>query len=822
MLILLIACDTPTPAKPAVDTPWRACDIGDGVAIPLTYAPTAAATVKEDHLGVVHVYAQNDADLFFAAGYEQGRQRLYQIDRARHATRGTLSELDGESARDTDLIARTFDFTELGCRTLKYQAEKRPDDLGLGVAFTAGLNRYIEDLAAGTAEAPHTYGQDALTYIPEPFTVVDVVSMGKRITLGYSNQLDYDILVSVSQELVNNFDDVPVWQPARGQFTVDGYVPTDDTQAVAAPIDPRYADLDLPDDFGSRLSTLAKAQGVGRASNNWVFPGRHTANGKPLMANDPHASLMAPSMVIAWHLNSADAGGNFDVAGFSFPGVPGVHMGHNRHINWAATTNFADIMDIFDVVIDEDGYADIGGELVPVRTRDEVIRILQADGSFVEEVHVITEIPDRGTILPDELLPVDRNVFAEGHVMIAWAGFETDTQELFEYLDFDRARNTDEFRSAVGMEMIGTMNWVFADASTIGYQTHGHIPVRGGDPRRIQAASDPEALWTGEFLADDLFPTLDGSQDWIGTANNAPFDHILDNDPTNDAFYYGSYFDPGWRAARIAELADDAVARGALTREDMATMQADVASGIAQDLLPMLVAVAAKIDTDEALADYRGRTELTDAVARLAAWDGSMDANSEEAVLLHTWQALLGRRTLFGDMSILFDAIAEATPVTVAKLSVLAHSTGNEALLDGKGDADMLAALSDALEWIEDERVARGLDRLTWGDVHTARFGGTFADDIERPFSGDESTVNVADCPAWSDGDLASPCASHEGSIYRAIVEFGDDDVPEMWFHVGHGGYGAEDDWHTFTYQYLPFRGSEVDAAAVRTWEITP
>ncbi len=821
MLFYVLACDTVVPQRPGLDV-WEACTT-DGIEIPLTYAPTAAATVKEDHLGVVHIYAANDADLFFAAGYEQGRQRLYQIDRARHSTRGTLSEMDGESAVETDLIARTFNFLDLGCRTLHFQAKTRPADIGLGVAFTAGLNRYIADLAAGTAEAPDSYGQAGLTYIPEAFTVVDVVAMGKRINLGYSNQIDYDVLVSISQELVNNFDEVPVWAPSRGQFIVDGALETQSSASRSGPIEPLFPpELELDDELGTRLSALAKAHGAGRASNNWAFNGEHTLSGKPVMANDPHASLMTPSMLIAWHLNSAEAGGNFDVAGFSFPGVPGVHLGHNQHVNWTATTNFADVMDIYDVAIDEDGYADMGGDAVKVRTRDEVIRVKQADGSLLEAIYVVTEIPDFGVLLPEELLPVPANVFAEGGVMIAWAGFEPETQELFEYLDFDRSTNIAEFREAVGLEMVGQQNWLFGDATGIGYQTHGHIPVRTGDPRRIQDASDASVLWTGDHLDDALYPTLDGSQDFIGTGNNAPFAHTLDNNPTNDAFYYGSYFDPGWRADRIHELGNALVARGNVSPSDMIEMQADVRSGIASDLLPLLVEVGSRLATDEALADYRDRADLVDAIAVLAAWDGDMDMDSEAAAVFHTWQALLGRRTLFGDMSVLFDAIAEATPVTVAKLNVLAHTQKHEGLLDGRGDIDMLQALSDALEWVEEQRLALGVPVLTWGHVHTAWFKGTFGVDIEAPFSGDESTVNVADCPAWNGNELNSPCASHEGSLYRAIVGFGDDDVPELYFHHGHGGYGPESDWHEFEYKYLPYRKDEVDEATVRTWEIVP
>jgi len=708
---------------------------------------------------------------------------------------------------------------------VKFQAADRPEDFALAVAFTAGLNRYLEDMAAGKAEAPTAFGQDTLTYIPEPFTVVDVAAMGKRINLGYSNQLEYDLLVSISDKLVNDFDNVPVWAPARAQFIVDG---TGDASAKAdysapprpAPLDP--AALDLPGDLGEKLHQLSIAQGVGHASNNWVFSGSHTANGKPVMANDPHASLSEPSMVIAWHLNSADAGGSFDVAGFSFPGVPGVHMGHNRKVNWAATTNFADVMDLFDVSVDSDGNADMGGAQVAIREREETIRVKQADGSLVDEVHTIREVPGYGVIIPDEILPIDKTIFAEGEVMVAWAGFDPETREMFQYLDFDRSASRDDLRTAVHLEMIGQQNWVFADAGGIGYQAHGHIPVRGGDPRRIQSASDAGNLWTGEFLDESLYPTLDGTQDYIATANNAPFDHILDNDPTNDAFYYGSFFDPGWRADRIHTLADALVARGGVTVDDMIPMQKDVGSTLAEDLLPNLFASADQMETDSALAVYKEDAALVAAIAELRGWDMRMEEDSEAAALFHTWQAMLGRRTLGGDMGVLFDSVAAATPATTAKLNVLAYRDGIPSILDGHEVTDPLDALQDAVGWIDDVKAAEGLDKVTWGDIHTARFGATWLDDPEMSFSGDESTIMVADCPAWDGSDLNQPCASHEGSIYRALVDFGDDDQPQMWFHVGFGGYGQPDDWHDFQYRRLNFRPEEVEAAMVKTWTVAP
>ncbi len=816
-LLALVACQPDELQRPDVATgvPFVPCTLDD-VGIPLTYEQVAPVSFTRDDLGVVHVYAQSDADLFFAAGYEQARQRLYQVDRARHATRGTLSTLDGESALNTDRIARTFNFLELGCRTLNYQAGLRPDDVALGVAFTAGLNAFVTDLAAGNATAPTDFGQDSLDYVPVPFTVLDVVSMGKRINLGYSNQLDYDLLVTVSDKIVSDFDNFPVWTPGRYRFIVDGEA-GGEAQASTTSTGGGHLPFDLPADFGQKLNELATAHGVGRASNNWAVNGAYTENGKPVMANDPHATMANPSMVIPWHLNSADAGGSFDVAGFSFPGVPGVHMGHNRVVNWAATVNYADAMDVLDVAI-TDGVAMLGGEEHAVYVRSEPIEVLQADGSLTTTEFEVTDIPGVGVVLPQDILPIEKMLLADNEVVCAWAGFDTDTTELFQYLDFNRSQSLANTWDAVGLERVGQQNWVFASAEGIRYRAHGNVPVRAADPRRIISGNDPGAAWTGEYLDEALFPALDGTQAYIASANNAPFDHTADNDPTNDAFYYGSYFDPGYRADRVSNMLDALVARGNVSLADMVEMQADVHSSLADDLVPLLAEVVSRLDTDEALSAYAGRQDLVDAAAALSAWDRQMGVNSEEAAVFHTWQALLAERTLGGDIGVLFEEIASQSPVFLAKANALAHRDQMDALLDGKGSTDMLAALSDAIEWVESVRVARGLDRLTWGDVHTVRFTGPWEADIDWAFGGDESTVNVGDCPAWDDGDLADPCASKASGIYRAVVGFGADDVPEMYFHVSYAGVGADTDWHDGTYHYLNFRRAEVEAAAVETW----
>ena len=59
-----------------------------------------------------------------------------------------------------------------------------------------------------------------------------------------------------------------------------------------------------------------------------------TSTGMPLLANDPH---LAPSVPSVWyqvglHCMNVGAQCPYDVAGYSFPGMPGVVIGHNANV----------------------------------------------------------------------------------------------------------------------------------------------------------------------------------------------------------------------------------------------------------------------------------------------------------------------------------------------------------------------------------------------------------------------------------------------------------------------------------------------------------
>ena len=63
-------------------------------------------TILRDDRGVPHVLAGNDHDLFFAQGYAEGADRLFQMDLLRRFVLGELAEVFGPAALQHDRLER--------------------------------------------------------------------------------------------------------------------------------------------------------------------------------------------------------------------------------------------------------------------------------------------------------------------------------------------------------------------------------------------------------------------------------------------------------------------------------------------------------------------------------------------------------------------------------------------------------------------------------------------------------------------------------------------------------------------------------------------
>ena len=811
---------TPSPPYPELATPSLTREV----------KLRAGVDIIHDEHGIPHVFAQSDRDLFYASGYLVATDRLFTLDLNRRKATGRMAEVFGEDGVSNDIQAHVLGFEKWAMPSLEAMAKERPGDYELLLAYTSGINRRVAEVLADETLLPEGFERN--DYPPEPFSPADLISIGIRIQFGYSSTLEFDLLTTfLARTQPAAFKELAIFQPGADAFTMvwgTSFMPAALQPSLApSPLDrlPEEPVEVAPDELNTLIEALRRFRynlRVGEGSNGWSVHGDHTFNGKPIVANDSHSGLHDPNDLYLMHLNSADAGGAFDVMGFAFIGIPGIQLGHNDRLTWAATTHFADLTDLWDVRVDrEEMTAQLGGFTTALEQRTEVIKVRTEEGMDEREI-VVEEIPGYGVLLPDALLPIPKGLIVRGELLLGWPGWEPNT-ELFMFLDFDRATTLEDFTTAIGRQRVGMQNWQAATSAGHVYHTNGNVPDRGpletrGTPNMVMDGKDPNNLWLRGYLPESRMPRLDGSQPFLMTANNDPWGHTSDNDPLDDEFYYGSFYAPGFRAAELRDRLTELTERGDITREEMQTLQLDQRSLIAEDLLPYLrQAVEALPDEDcvaqppeESELPACDKQELSDTLDALESWDTVMGKDSREALVWRLWITYASRALLEDNVStMLFFAVDDAQPVTIVKLMTRAILDQNEVLLGEDGQRDMALALAQALAAA---KTFDGVREGVWGDLHVAYY--TTPDDLatQDPTGGDDTSINVAQSRCWESEELAQNCRSFAGAVFRTVTVFDDNDRPVTHFNWPKGNGPDTQDWLDGTYRQWPFSREEVEA----------
>ena len=285
-----------------------------------------------DDVGAPHIYGENALDVYFAAGWQQASERLFEIDVNRRRSIGTLAEAWGEDGVDADVQARALGFGLRARQTMELMAREHPEEHDLIVAFTGGVNAYVDAVLAGNRDAPEAF--ERLGYAPTRFEPWELMAIGVRINFGFASTLEFDLLNTLEQRLPDT-GDVPIYDSGADAFIMvdqqirsGGFAPPTRIPHIT-PMEraPTAAELEQMRVFARKLERFGDLLGVGEGSNAWTVRGDHTFNGRPILANDSHARMQSPNVMYLTHLNTAAAGGDLDVMGMGFLGVPGVQVG---------------------------------------------------------------------------------------------------------------------------------------------------------------------------------------------------------------------------------------------------------------------------------------------------------------------------------------------------------------------------------------------------------------------------------------------------------------------------------------------------------------
>ena len=671
-------------------------DVSGEVAVP---GLSADVRVLRDERGVPQVYADGADDLFFAQGYVHAQDRFFQMDLRRHVTAGRLAELVGDApgAVEADAVVRTLGWRRVAEAELPLLA---PETRAHLEAYAAGVNAYAGGRSPSELSAAYTALGTQVDLAPvEEWTPVDSLAwlkaMAWSLRANYGDELgraaaygavgDVELVEQLfpapsaggAEPVVSTPDAV---EPAAAT-TGGAAAPEPDPAAEAPAGDAADADADAAvvgevalaldavladpsDPVGTADRALAAvpdllgdgagAAGSGIGSNAWAVSGEHTATGAPLLANDPHLAAELPGVwsQIGLHCTEVDEACPFDVAGFSFAGMPGVVIGHNGDVAWGFTNLGADVTDLFLEQVRGDS-AVRAGEEVPLTTRTETIRVAGAD-----PVAITVRSTEHGPLLSDVVpelaaagraAPVPEDAPSAGlggyAVALSWTAL-TPGRTMDAVFALDAASGWEDFRQAASLFAVPGQNLVYADTGgQVGYQSSGAVPLRqpGG----------------GLGQADGTWPRLgwDPAYDWAGTV---PFEDmpselgppdglvVSANQEVTDAAYpfLTADFDQGHRAARIRAVLEEQVAQGRrLTAEDVLALQADERDPFAPVLVPHLL--AAPLPEDPGASPER-RAFTREAVALLRGWDGTTTADSAPAAYYNAvWANLL--RLTFAD-----------------------------------------------------------------------------------------------------------------------------------------------------------------------------
>jgi penicillin amidase len=558
-------------------------------------------TVERDGKGIPQIYADNSEDLFFAQGYVHAQDRFYEMDFRRHVTAGRLSELVGKSALDTDKYVRTLGWRRVAQQEL---ALVDPKTKALLDAYSRGVNSYIDGKSGSDLSLEYTIlGLTGPDYRPAPWTDVDSLAWIKAMAWDLRSNMSDEISRVLSTKNLS-VEQVEALYP---DYPQDHDTIVGDTGNVyagkfqpdhpcGASVDPQLCDPVKPGLARTAVASLKAAQkgadalpallgtGDGIGSNSWVVSGDHTTTGKPILSNDPH---LAPSMPGIWyqvglHCRVVTTECPYDVAGFSFSGLPGVVVGHNNRIAWGVTTMYADVADLYLEKVTGDTYL-YDGKQLPLVKRRETFKVAGGKAR-----HITVRSTRDGPILSD----LDDDISDVGRaknkkvpqsdyaVSLRWSA-ETPRPTIEAVFALDTAQNWTDFRAAAKLFTVPSQNLIYADVDgNIGYQSPGAIPIRGkGDGRWPAPGWDPAYAWKAAIPFDALPTVYNPPSGMIVTANNKV---IGDQYPLN----LGADTAPGYRSQRILDLLK---AKPKLSVADMSRIQMDNYSANAAQLVPKLL-----------------------------------------------------------------------------------------------------------------------------------------------------------------------------------------------------------------------------------------
>ena len=690
--------------------------------------------IFRDRWGIPHIYASSLVDLCFAQGFVHAQDRLFQMELNRRTAQGTLSELFGETALNTDRTSRTFGFNRLGLADW----ENIIGDLREGIlAYTAGVNAFLEKRKK---KLPFEFNM--LSHRPEPWVPADSLAFSRVMIWQLSHAWQGELIRAEIAEKVgaDKASDLEIRYPSQNPIILpDGIA------------------FNVLDPEGHLHRKSGPFLGRGKGSNSWVIAADRSQTGSAVLCNDMHLGLSIPSLWYMVHLHGQDG---FHVSGVSLPGLPMVLVGHNEKISWGMTLAFTDAEDLFIEQIDSQNRYLYEDQWLPLEIIDEIIEVKGRVVPHLEKV----QLTRHG--------PVISNVVNHSEHKVAVNSMALQPSQALEgWYRLNKAGSWDDFVDAMRLIDAPQLSVTYADTkNNIGYWVTGSVPVRANGNGMV-----PVPGWSGEYEWVDRVPfeemphALNPHSGYIVTCNHK----IIDEEYPH---FLGNVWMNGYRARRLVELIEG---HEKLSIDDHISFQVDV------KCLPGLEFVSRL----EGVFDPDPDVQL--ALRLLREWDGYLTSGSiggtiyevtRYTMIRNILEPALGSELTNKTMGVGFHPLLNHSNEfygqdTVVLLRLLDDS--NSWWVKNAGGKDILISrsLKSGIEWLR-RTLGPESEQWNWGRIHQVNFEHALS--LRKPF---DQVYDRGPYPIGGDTDTPMQTAIHAEKPYdnrvwspsfRQIVDMGD------------------------------------------------
>jgi len=282
-------------------------------------------SIERNRFAVPTITAQNRPDLFFAWGYVNAQDRLFQMEFIRRVGQGRISEFAGEEGLSKNIFIRAVGFAEYARDSVQLM------DLqikSLCQRFVDGINHYLD------TEGPNLYMR-LLGFKKEKWEIADSALIAMMLNWSLAYNMKHEILYHRIIEKIG-----PEKAGKLMNFIPPGTPTIFDDRVVVSFRDEKLS---------ARLRDLDWLLGCRSASNGWTIGPGKTIHGGAILCSDMqvHQSKLPNDFYII-----RVKAGDLDLTGAQVAGIPFIASGYNRHMAWGLTNQGADMVDLFKESID--------------------------------------------------------------------------------------------------------------------------------------------------------------------------------------------------------------------------------------------------------------------------------------------------------------------------------------------------------------------------------------------------------------------------------------------------------------------------------------